>query len=45
MIIRLEIKVESTQALATILKVGSDYALFDYKVIEFEILKTKKKEG
>ena len=33
MIINLSIEVESRQALATILKTGSEYSLFDYHII------------
>jgi hypothetical protein len=43
--IQLTIEVESKNALATILKVGSDYSLFDYQVLDFKILPKKTKEN
>jgi hypothetical protein len=43
MIIQVAVEVKSKEALATILRVGSEYSLHDYNVIDFKILKDTKR--
>jgi len=44
MIIRVEIEVESRNALACILRTGAEHALMEYKVLKHTVVKKENKE-